>query len=462
MENYKAIISALATEAVRIKDNKGIFAKSAVCWQLPTVADDKFADVDCNLSMDTFTRLYHKRWRTAATTILSLVELYKCRTSTKETTILYLPTTSRYLTDVFGNPMGVSRVIDRAERIGLLKCVDEGYRFGVEAARSKLYAWNKGMERSVIALCKKEGIEPAIRHSVAMERVLSESSDLLKSAKAKTEGLDIRITQRTALPKDLTDEEVVAALLDRYPEIRDAMETAVRLNKILPESEQISAMPRITRSKNGTITKIGFRVTNPMVSAKVHDNANDDYHGPWLRDLLMTKFGEWTEYDVKSSIYRVSHLLADGEWLDDSIDLYPEMAGFGMSGESRANYKLLAMSLYFENSPQSLVAHYRAKGLNLPYTDEELVSAINEARSRMRDVCGDSYRSEIFVAESCIYLEAYRRMVEEKGWQVVEVYDGFHIRLVGGMDAAKVRDEAAKIVEDCAYWYINRYFGEQK
>lgn len=460
MENYKTIMSALATEAVRIKGNKSVYAKPAVCGQIPTVSEDQFKDVDCDLTTDTFVRLFHKRWRTAATTILSLVELYKYRTSTKETTILYLPTTSRYLTDVFGSQRNVSNVIDRAERIGLLKCVNEDYLFGVDG-RSKLYAWNKRVERAIIALCKAEGIEPAIRHSVTMERVLRDSAALSGTAKAKAEGLDIRITQRTALPKTLTDEEVIAAILDRYPEIRDAMETAVRLNKVLPESEQISAMPRITRSKNGTITKIGFRVTNPMVSAKVHDNANDDYHGPWLRDLLKTKFGVWVEYDVKSSIYRVSHLLADGEWLDDSIDLYPEMAGFGMSGEARANYKLLAMSLYFENSPQSLVAHYKAKGLNLPYSDEELVSAINEARGRMRDVCGESCRSEIFVAESCIYLEAYRRMVEEKGWQVVEVYDGFHIRLVDGMDAREVRDEAARIVEDCAYWYINKYFGER-
>lgn len=470
-EEYICTITRLAAEAFRIKDNKPWYAKKEVENRLndaknttneTPLPESIFANVLTN--GDYLISLLGRKWRESILPILSLVELFKNRTSTKEITVLYLPTSSRYLTDVFGSPMNVSRTIKKCVKVGLLKCVNENYRFAGETTYSKLYAWNKEMERTILAFCKEHGIKAEIPRSLTMKKALEEFGKN-DGWKKKAEGFIIKIAQRTALPKTLTDEEVVDALLERYPEIREAMETAVELNRNLPESEQISVLPRINRSKSGTITKIGFRITNPIVSAKVHDNQNDDYHGIWLkRDVLEPVLGSWVEYDVKSSIYRVAHLLKTGLWLPDTVDLYERISGFKFRNENdRRNFKLLCMSLYFENSPKSLVAHYEAKGMEEDDKDG-LLESIERAMGRMGDICGESLRSEIFVAESCIYLEAFRRM-RERGWRVIQVYDGFYIqtsiRELKGRQM--LQDAARKIVEESAYWYFDRYFkGEQK
>ncbi len=52
------------------------------------------------------------------------------------------------------------------------------------------------------------------------------------------------------------------------------------------------------------------------------------------------------EYDVKSSIYRLTHFLNFKVWLDNSIDLYEEMYGQPFENEEqRKQYKLFAMKL---------------------------------------------------------------------------------------------------------------------
>lgn len=458
-EEYEARVLALAAEAYRIKDNKSVFSTKKTDNEKKPLPEPINEDVFricyiMEITRESLSSLFGRKWKSSILSILSIVELFKNRTSTKEVTVLYLPTHSRYLTDVFGNPMKVWRAIQNCLKIGLVVCVNEDYKFGTDNNYSKLYAWNKKMERAVLDFCKKEGIKAEIPHSVTMERILEDYEEGIHQGwNEKADWAQIRITQRTALPKTLTDEEVIDAILTRYPEIKDAMKTAVELNRTLPESEQISVLPRINRSTSGTITKIGFRITNPIVSAKVHDNQNSDYHGPWLkRDVLEPLFGRWAEYDVKSSIYRVSHLLAKGKWLPDSVDLYELIAGFKFpTEEARRNFKQLCMSLYFENSAVSLVSHYKMKGMNLD-DDKKLLDTIENARDNMEWACGECFRSEIFVAESCIYLEAFRRMME-RGWRVIQVYDGFYIK---DGDENTV-EEARKIVEESAYWYWWKY-----
>lgn len=468
-QEYIAVVTAIADEAYRIKDNKPVFGSknqnNADSTQKPLtepLIEDPFriCHIMEIISTTSLFSLFGRKWRSCITTILSLVELFKFRTSNTEITYLSFPTHSRYLTDVFGDPKGVWRTIKRCEEIGLIACVNPNYRFGVKDSYAKLYAWNKDVERAVLKFCKENNIKANVKHSITMKRILEDfQTKANDSWKEKAKGLVIKITQKTALPETLTDEEVIEAVLTRYPEIRDAMETAIRLNKILPEHLQISCIPNINRCpKSQRITKIGFRITNPIVSAKVHDNQNDDYHGVWLKDILKEKFGEWIEYDVKSSIYRVTHLLNFGEWLPETVDFYNEIAGFDFPAkENRDHFKLFCMSLYFCNTANSILASYERKSLALDIKREVLLNVIEEARARMWDVCGPSFQSEVFVAESCIYLEAYRRMVEEKGWTVAEIYDGFNIQKKEGMDAEAIRSEAARIIEESAYWYYNKY-----
>ena len=50
-------------------------------------------------------------------------------------------------------------------------------------------------------------------------------------------------------------------------------------------------------------------------------------------------------------------------------------------------------------------------------------------------------------------------MVEERKWRVIQIYDCFYVRRDAGMDEAKVCEEVDHLVEDCACWYLDKFFG---
>jgi hypothetical protein len=455
-EEYNTGVIALAKEAERVRSNKPNYAEEhqddATCGNYDDTVFPQYTEEEVKA-------LLGRKWRDSIRSVLALVELFKHLASKKRVSTFFIATSAKNTLDVFGTHQNVSNAIHRAVSVGLLKCINETYRFTGFAGQSysKRYAWNKSAEQMISKLCKKEGIVCNVTCIHQMRSVLEIVNDrnLAKSVEKKSCGLNIDITQRTALSKDLTDEEVLYVLLVRYPQIRIAMETAIELNKILPAERQIKVMPSIRRSDNGTITKIGFRITNPLVSAKVHPNENENYNGPWLKEILEDRLGkDYESYDVTSSIYRVAYLRRTGEWLPDSIDLYEKIAGFKFnSREDRNAFKAFCMSLYFDNSAVSILAHLRRKGLVAEgMSDEELLTMIDEARWRMQKVCGESIRSAVFIHESCAYLNAYAEMVR-RGWNVIQVYDGWYFK--GG-----TAEEAREIVEKCAYDYYNKFLRE--
>ena len=408
----------------------------------------------------TVRRALGRKWKENLPPVLALVGYYKHGTSRKRVTVLPISTHSERLLDIFGSPVNVSNVIRLCLKCGLLQCVDESYRFGPWEPRAKRYAWNKQAQDSVTALADEAGIvaAPPVR-----ERTPEYALTLPKKRiKRRAEGLEIKIAQKTSIPKDVTDDEILVRLLERYPQMKEAMETASRLNRDLPPCERMRCFPSIHRARDGRISKIGFRISNPIVSLKEHDNGNDDYNGLWRKEYLGTVFDSWAEYDVKSSIYRVSYLLEHGEWLPDEVDLYERMAGFPFqSKEERDRFKFFSMQLFFEPSARSLAHHLTLKGATEGFVrnfgDGRLVPTLVEAKTRMEDAIGTCRRSEIFLHESCVYLNAFRRMVEEEGWRVVQIYDGFYIRLDDGMDRATVERRCAEIVAEEAIRYHGRF-----
>ncbi len=124
--------------------------------------------------------------------------------------------------------------------------------------------------------------------------------------------------------------------------------------------------------------------------------------------------------------------------------------------EDRDNYKALAMKLYFDDSTKSIITHLVGKGVDREVAGMGLVE---EARRRAFEICNGTMRSEIFLHESCIYLEAFRRMVEDWGWRVIQVYDCFYVRLDDGMDEDETLRAIDRLVADCADWYRINFRG---
>lgn len=458
-EEYMAAILRLAAEAERTKKAKFHVPgqdddddeKEGFLEKMGLYTDDEVVFPETN--EDGVLKALGRKRKVNLRTLLRIIQASRFLTSSKHTVVLYFAQTSGRLLDVFGNASAIYHAVRLGVECGLLQEWDGclWFKDGDRDNECTMYAWNKAVEHIILDIARKHRVRARLPKSTRMRRARRNHGRLVAKAMVKAAGQPIMITQKAHLPLSLTDDEIVDALRHRYPQLCWAQDVAIRLNERLPDDEQISASPKITRAAT-RITKIGFRISNPLVSAKEHHTDKDEiFTGRWRKDVLAAKLGKWIHYDVKSSIYRVTYFLRRGVWLPRAQDLYAMMAGFRFPTKTdRDNFKVLAMKLYFDDAPGSIVIHLVGKGVSREVASKSLVT---EARRRALDVCGGTIRSEIFLHESCIYLEAFRRMVEDWGWRVIQVYDSFYVRHDDGMDAEATFSAIDKLIADCAYWY---------
>lgn len=323
------------------------------------------------------------------------------------------------------------RLIPMARKVGLLVCVDEGYSPGWrEEGTSRRYVLNRRLAKMLV---KEFGHASPPADSKVL--IGSEVNDVLQRELPQAAFTPdvllgaVRFNSKLRLPSSLTNTDIARALLQRYPTLAHYRELAADLNewyyKDWPEL-QIRFEPSVSRSEN-YVTGIGIRAYSPICSypKEAADGCAsrkcffESYFGPEAKVDV---------YDVRSSIYRVAFFLNKGKWLNDAQDLYGMMCPLELARpEDRELYKKLAMSLYFSGSPRQVAANMmnrvpRLKGICNLEVLTEWASLMQEA---MFSVVGTSIDSEIFLHESCIYLDLHK-FLTDKGLKVVQVYDAFY------------------------------------
>jgi hypothetical protein len=274
----------------------------------------------------------------------------------------------------------------------------------------------------------------------------------------------IRISQHMRL--SLKECYLVKGLNEVYPQYGEMLKTIDEDNSSMDELiDHDYALPTFTMDrKNENVLRIGIRKTNAYCNLKVHgyeDRSSWESLGEnerkRIRDVVIEKrLGGVYENDVKSSIYRITYLLNKGEWLDRDKDLYPMMAGFDFkSKEERNLFKSpLAMKLYFSPSIDKAIHStiYQDSSLKDFFKNLNAKDVLLKAKENMTNAIGSSYRSEIFLHESCIYTQVAHR-IRQMGYKLIQIYDGFF--------TDKPLDEKVfdKIVKECALEYYHKWKG---
>ena len=394
------------------------------------------------------------------------VDILKYKTQTKTTTILSLSCNSKFWNMVYKKPRYVSRLFQLAQEVQLIKCVDKTYRFNTKRwNRSKMYAWNKKQEKTLLSLFKKHHITDKLvqsLQSINYSHLISIVDTFGKDEKKKQELVEadrrfnIRIAQRTCLP--LSDEVIAAGINERYPQYMAMCKTIAEDNAMKPIDEMDYANLNIKRDKNKNAISISIRKTNQYCPAKVKLTDEEEKSGKLsMRDsILVKKLGAVHKNDVKSSIYRITYLLNNGVWLDESIDLYDKIFGYKLTAAERELFKApFCMMLYFNTSSKSMKAHMEYKNpktklwneLNYGYT------LIEKARENMFKAIGKSWHSEIFLHESCIYTQVAHRL-RLLGYKVIQIYDGFFT------DKHLEKSEFDRTVKEEAMRYYRTYISK--
>ena len=227
----------------------------------------------------------------------------------------------------------------------------------------------------------------------------------------------------------------------RYPQFLEGKRIADELNKTLPIEEKIKWQwnLELKHGRNGKryLTKIGFRASNMICSYKNRENENPCYRGKWRREYLSEVYGSrYTNYDFNASIWRLSYNLLHDEMLPESLDGY-ELAYGGKfkSDDDRDIFKKIAMRLYFGGINQlGVQVENKFKeianklGENYAYDHERarfIQDIMREHKLQAIEKIGGFFDSEIFLHESCIYLNIYKDIVDS-GIRCTQIYDSFY------------------------------------
>ena len=362
------------------------------------------------------------------------------------------------LIENFGNQSAVSRLIKKCQRIGFLVRMDKHYHFDKRRAKknySYYYAYNKSVEHLVVDVCRRRKIDIETPREKDYTIVCT-FADTVKIPQADYDRITLK-TGRIGLAgyNSKSAEETIKRVImaEKYGRlIAPRLAKISAMNMRLPEEQRIVFNPNLKYSKNGRLIRIGLRATNHIVSLeKDKENANGKTRMEYLTEFLGTD--KIQEYDVRASIYQISHLLNFGEWMGNGQDPYERMFGLPFKNKSeREAYKSFCMALYFDN-PNEIYAHNRRA---IPfcvsqYGKDAIKDAIFKAEESMRGFTGDKFFNEVFLHESLMYID-FVYALRNLGIEVVQIYDGFYLRK--GLVAEQ---ELEWMMRECATKYLADY-----
>jgi len=381
-----------------------------------------------------------------------------------------IPLSTRYprLVSIAGSPMQASNLIKYMIRIGLLAEYDTSFRFNSANNYSKKYVYNYQAEELFVNYCKenninvwkvqkrKRNIKPIKIGSFEMNQVLFSSKlHLLKPS-------NYSVTQFEDYLEDCLHKNY--SWLEPYQDLADSLNEQFFYDD---SDREITFKVHFEWNKGNTaVTKIGIRATNSLCNTKKEWEPEDDAkdYNFLYRDEVLKAYGFNHEYDVKSSVPRITTLLNTGVWLDSSVDSYEKMCdrfnvlcpseALEWSKENRKIFKDLHMRGYFD-TPNMIAAHIKREiSLRIDYKKEDwlrLDNAMKCYKQAIEDTVGKLYDSEIFFHESCIYMDVLAELLN-RGVNVLQIYDGFYTDV-------EVKD-IEEIIEDKALNYYKRYINK--
>ena len=336
----------------------------------------------------------------------------------------------------------IKTYIDNLLTLKVIKLESEVY--SSNKSISKLYSFNQLVYSKLLAYANSKYKLSINQNSSLCYHISYCSRDLQEkdtSSDVKFDESRIRICKRMKM--DVTDaslSKIESVLNARYPQFLEGKRIADELNKSLPIEEQIKWQWNLElKLKDGKkyLTKIGFRASNIICSYKKRENKNPCYRGKWRSEYLNSIYGpKCSHYDFNASIWRLSYNLLHDEMLPESTDGYELAYGDKFeSTEDREIFKKIAMRLYFgginqlgvqvENKFKEIATKLGKKYIY----DRSRAKLIQEIMSDQKllavEQIGGFFDSEIFLHESCIYLNIYKDIVDS-GIRCTQIYDSFY------------------------------------
>jgi hypothetical protein len=435
-------------------------------------------EVSINLNLPTKLDKYTK---TTLSQILAFIDLKKRRRFVDGNTVMPISCTNDYLKLLTGSTRQTSRLIQKMKRLGLIVTSNNTYRFNAKYKRfnrCKIYIYSAESEKAIVEFCKNNNIKKA---SIKQQKAPIVINKIIENINFKENEIRINSKLNLVKPTNVSRAEfekfLMFHLYNNYKQLGDYQKKVDSINETYYKDDpdrRIKFNLRTTWSTNKRfnterVTKIGIRATNSLVSTKKNWEPGDENKNVVHRSEVLKQYGleNGYEYDVKSSVPRVAYLINFGEWLDDDIDLYyliflnlvkqnPEKySHIEWNEENRKVFKSFFMRGFFDT--EAKIAGHIARELSTrikydPKDWGDLETTFKDYKKAITATIGPSLDSEIFLHESCIYIDVQQQLLL-RGYNNVQVYDGFYT----GEDV----EDICNIVKTCAINYYNKYIAKE-
>lgn len=435
-------------------------------------------EVSINLNLPTKLDKYTK---TTLSQILAFIDLKKRRRFVDGNTVMPISCTNDYLKLLTGSTRQTSRLIQKMKRLGLIVTSNNTYRFNAKYKRfnrCKIYIYSAESEKAIVEFCKNNNIPKA---SIKQQKAPIVINKIIENINFKENEIRINSKLNLVKPTNVSRAEfekfLMFHLYNNYKQLGDYQKKVDFINETYYKDDpdrRIKFNLRTTWSTNKRfnterVTKIGIRATNSLVSTKKNWEPGDENKNVIHRSEVLKQYGleNGYEYDVKSSVPRVAYLINFGEWLDDDIDLYhliflnlvkqnPEKySHIEWNEENRKVFKSFFMRGFFDT--EAKIAGHIARELSTrikydPKDWGDLETTFKDYKKAITATIGPSLDSEIFLHESCIYIDVQQQLLL-RGYNNVQVYDGFY--------TGENVEDICNIVKTCAINYYNKYIATE-
>jgi hypothetical protein len=446
--------------------NKDKQKKNKIYFEKPLRPSKEFQINDFNIPQS---RQFNKT-KEHLSKVLAFIDYKKHFRFSDGYTVMKISVKDKKLRSIYGSSMNISRGIQYMKEIGLIGEYNTKYQFNGYYERNnycKEYVYSKDNEDKIKEYCKKNNINKYERKNNIYDTIVNNFDTKILSFEME----EVRFCSKLHLLKpdnysvEKFEKYLTYCLYLNYPKLSYYQNKADYINNkyfsSYPEL-QITFTPTFTWSKgNKAVTKIGIRATNPLVSVKKEREENDE---EWItyKDEILEKYNLKYEYDVKSSVPRVTYLLNNGEWLSEDVDLYKEMYErfiekcpeeyLEWNKTNRNIFKHFHMPAYFDTTTK-IAGHikYRISQREKynPSDWEGLDRIMYAYKESVEETVGTlKYDSEVFYHESCIYMEVLEELLES-GLFIWQQYDGFY----SDKDMGNMYERVKRIAE--AYYKEN-------
>ena len=235
-------------------------------------------------------------------------------------TVMPISCKSKTLISICGSQQNACNLIKYMKQIGLLADYNTSWQFNAyydKDNKCKEYCYNYDNECKLKEYCKINNIN---KYTIINKRINIYNNKKLQSFDEKQVLFNSKLHLYKPDNWSCTDFEnyVYCILLENYPELEYYQKLADEINEKYYSndfSRQVIFRPTFTWNKgNKAITSIGIRACNELVSAK-KEKEEGDRENQLYRYELLNQYGLPFEYDVKSSVPRLTYALNRGHWL---------------------------------------------------------------------------------------------------------------------------------------------------